>query len=152
MWDSTFFTNRSNDYFNWFLEKFTPLTASIYLDIFFKCRKISSCTVHWGGGISRAKNRFIAIYCPHIVHVWAVGGRHLHSFLLSVWLCLQNNTSTSWRSSSSFSEKATKIWKNLPLVLTLLSKNNGFVKTSGRFFSNFVAFSQCLDFTTEQCT
>ena len=34
----------------------------------------------------------------------------------------------------SFSEKATKIWKNLPLVLTLLSKNNYFVKTSGRFF------------------
>ena len=36
---------------------------------------------------------------------------------------------------SSFSEKATKIRKNLPLVLTLLSsKNNCFVKTSGRFF------------------
>ena len=34
----------------------------------------------------------------------------------------------------SFSEKATKIWKNLPLVLTLLSKNNCFVKTGGRFF------------------
>ena len=35
---------------------------------------------------------------------------------------------------SSFSEKATKIWKNLPLVLTLMSKNNFFVKTGGRFF------------------
>ena len=34
----------------------------------------------------------------------------------------------------SFSEKGTKIWKNLPLVLTLLSKNSCFVKTSGRFF------------------
>ena len=33
-----------------------------------------------------------------------------------------------------FSEKATKIWKNLPLVLTLLSKNSCFVKTGGRFF------------------
>ena len=35
---------------------------------------------------------------------------------------------------SSFSEKATKVWKNLPLVLTLLSKNNCFVKTGRRFF------------------
>ena len=34
----------------------------------------------------------------------------------------------------SFSEKAQKIWKNLPLVLTLLSKSNCFVKTGGRFF------------------
>ena len=34
----------------------------------------------------------------------------------------------------SFSEKATKIWKNLQLVLTLLNQNNCFVKTSGRFF------------------
>ena len=33
-----------------------------------------------------------------------------------------------------FSEKATKVWKNLPLVLTLLSKNSCFVKTGGRFF------------------
>ena len=51
-----------------------------------------------------------------------------------------------------FSEKATKFFKNLPLVLMLLGKNGCFVATSGRFFSNFVAFSQCLDFTTEQCT
>ena len=36
----------------------------------------------------------------------------------------------------SFSEKATKIWKNLPLALTLLSKNNCSVKLGGRFFSN----------------
>ena len=35
---------------------------------------------------------------------------------------------------SSFSEKATEIWKNLPLVLTLLSKNNWFVKTGGNSF------------------
>ena len=35
---------------------------------------------------------------------------------------------------SSFSEKVTKIWKNLPLILTLLSKNNCFVKPGGRFF------------------
>ena len=42
---------------------------------------------------------------------------------------------------SSFSEKATKIWKNLPLVLTLVSRNSCFVKTDGRFFSNFLAFS-----------
>ena len=34
----------------------------------------------------------------------------------------------------SFSEKATKNWKNLPFVLTLLSKNSCFVKTGGRFF------------------
>ena len=46
---------------------------------------------------------------------------------------------------SSFSEMGLKIRKNLPLSLTLLS--SCFVKTSGRFFSNFVAFSQCLDFT-----
>ena len=42
---------------------------------------------------------------------------------------------------SSFSEKAVKIKKNLPTVLTLLSKNSCFVKTGGRFFSNFAAFS-----------
>ena len=35
---------------------------------------------------------------------------------------------------SSFSKKVTKIWINLPLVLTLLSKKNCFVKTGGRFF------------------
>ena len=35
---------------------------------------------------------------------------------------------------SSFSEKATKIWKNLPLGLTLLGKNRCFVKTGKRFF------------------
>jgi hypothetical protein len=34
----------------------------------------------------------------------------------------------------SFSEKATKLRKKFPLVLTLPSKNNCFVKTSGRFF------------------
>ena len=42
-----------------------------------------------------------------------------------------------------------KIWKNLPPVLTkqlfLLSS----VKTSGRFFQIFVAFSEKLDFTPE---
>ena len=34
----------------------------------------------------------------------------------------------------SFSEDATKIWKNLPLALMLLNKNSCFAKTSGRFF------------------
>ena len=48
--------------------------------------------------------------------------------------------------SSAFSEKTTNIWKNLPLVLTnqLIYLVN--IKTRGRFFSNFVAFSQCLNF------
>ena len=36
-----------------------------------------------------------------------------------------------------FSEKATKIWKNLPLVLRLLSKYSCFVKTGLRFFQVF---------------
>ena len=35
---------------------------------------------------------------------------------------------------SSLSEKATKLWKNLPLVMTLLSKNSCFVKTGRRLF------------------
>ena len=37
---------------------------------------------------------------------------------------------------SSFSEKATKIWKNLPIVLTLLSKNilSNHLKQEGDFF------------------
>ena len=35
---------------------------------------------------------------------------------------------------SSFSEMATKIWKNLPLASTLLSKKSCFVKTGERFF------------------
>jgi hypothetical protein len=47
-------------------------------------------------------------------------------------------------------EKATKFEKNLPHVLTkqlfLLSS----VKTSGRFFQTFVAFSEKLDFTQPQ--
>ena len=34
----------------------------------------------------------------------------------------------------SFSEKATKTWKNLPFVLTLLSKTSCFVKKGGRSF------------------
>ena len=37
----------------------------------------------------------------------------------------------------SFSEKDTKIWKNIPLVLTVLSKNKCFVKTGERFFKFF---------------
>ena len=44
--------------------------------------------------------------------------------------------------NSRFSEKATKIRKNLPLVLTLLSK----CCNRWEIFSNFVAFSQCLNF------
>ena len=35
---------------------------------------------------------------------------------------------------SSFSEKATKIRKNIPLVMTQLSKNSSSVKTGGSFF------------------
>ena len=38
------------------------------------------------------------------------------------------------RLNFSFSEKATTFWKNLPFVLTLLSKDSCFVKTGGRFF------------------
>ena len=41
-----------------------------------------------------------------------------------------------------YSEKATKCRKNLPIFLTLL----GNVKYDGRFFSNFVAFSEYLNF------
>ena len=40
-----------------------------------------------------------------------------------------------------FSEKATKITKKSPIVLTLLSKS----QKNWEFFSNFVAFSQCLN-------
>ena len=45
-----------------------------------------------------------------------------------------NSLTDSHQVKFSFSEKAKKIWKNLPLVLTLLSKNSCFVKTGGRFF------------------
>ena len=38
----------------------------------------------------------------------------------------------------SFSEKATKFWKNLLLVLILLSKNSYFVKTGGRLFQTLL--------------
>ena len=48
--------------------------------------------------------------------------------------CQIGSRKLAWLWSSSFSQKATKIWKNLPLDLTLLSKNNCFVKTSGIFF------------------
>ena len=50
----------------------------------------------------------------------------LSSHPKNLWKC--------WVLKFSFSEKATKIWKNLPLVLTLLSKNSCCVKTRGRFF------------------
>ena len=46
-----------------------------------------------------------------------------------------------------FSEKATQIWKNIPLV-QLVSKT---VKLSGIFFSNFVAFLQYLNFKYQPC-
>ena len=52
------------------------------------------------------------------------------------WLIVENRR-TSFMDvplKCSFSEKATKIWKILPLVLTLLSKNIYFVKTGGRLF------------------
>ena len=42
-----------------------------------------------------------------------------------------------------YCEKATKIWKNLPFKLRNFKK-------SGRFFSNCLAFSQCLNFTEER--
>ena len=46
-----------------------------------------------------------------------------------------------------YSEKATNFWKNVPLFLTLLIS----VKTFMRFFQNFVAFSEYLNFT-DPCT
>ena len=56
----------------------------------------------------------------------------------------------SSRLKSSFSEKSTKIWKNLPLVLTVLSKNSCSVKKGGWFFQilwpshNVLTLSCCL--------
>ena len=50
-----------------------------------------------------------------------------------------------FRQKSSFSEKATKIWKILPLALMLLSKNSCFVKMGGRFFQ-IVALSKYFNF------
>ena len=41
-----------------------------------------------------------------------------------------------------FSEKAMKIWNNLPLVLTLLIKR----QNKWEMFSNLVTFSQCPNF------
>ena len=47
----------------------------------------------------------------------------------------------------SYSEKATKILKNHPLLLTIQLICPVNVKTKRRFFSKFVAFSQCRNFT-----
>ena len=44
-----------------------------------------------------------------------------------------------------FSEKATKIWKNLPISLTLPSN----IKGKRRLFQIFVAFSECLNFNSQ---
>ena len=44
-------------------------------------------------------------------------------------------------------EKATKFEKNLPLLLTKQLFSLSSVKTSGRFFQIFVAFSEKLNFT-----
>ena len=52
---------------------------------------------------------------------------------VSLWKCR--------RLKLRYYEKATKIWKNLPPVLTKLRS----VKTSGRFFQIFVAFSEKVD-------
>ena len=68
-----------------------------------------------------------------------VGGRELEDF--------KTNETAVEQVKLRRCEKATKLEKNLPPVLTkqlfLLSS----VKTSGRFFQIFVAFSEKLDFT-----
>ena len=59
--------------------------------------------------------------------------------LITLWRIRESVAESTWDPAFyilkySFSEKATKTWKNLPLVLTLQSKNSCFVKTGGRFF------------------
>ena len=80
-----------------------------------------------------------SVYCMVLFHIFRlhphdvlriVGWQFCQSHLCSKLSCFFQNVLVKF----SFSEKATKIWKNLPLVLTLLSKNSCFVKTSGRFF------------------
>ena len=50
----------------------------------------------------------------------------------------------------SFSEKATKFWKNLLLVLILLSKNSYFVKTGGRLFQILRPYRYVLNLITDK--
>ena len=71
---------------------------------------------------------------------WFVGTRN-GSFNLSNH-CVSNKVELFWEGH--------RLWKNLPLVLMLLSKNSCFVKTSGRFFQIFIALSKCLNFTMKK--
>ena len=58
----------------------------------------------------------------------------MHRSCSSFWSKLDEMWFAKFFVKFSFSEKATKNWKNLPFVLTLLSKNSCFVKTGGIFF------------------
>ena len=57
---------------------------------------------------------------------------------------LESRLEFKFRAKFSFSEKATKICRNLPQGLELLNS----VQTLRKFFSNFVAFSEHLNFKT----
>ena len=84
--------------------------------------------------VSRKKYKFdrSTHYCIYriLVEQWM----NLWFLCLSMVVGLQKDLTVK----SSFSEKATKIWKKFALVLTVLSENNCFVKTGGRFFQFFL--------------
>ena len=71
---------------------------------------------------------------PIIIYFWKNYKSNTSSY--NFIIIFMHNFRANYMMKSSFSEKATKVWKNLPLVLTLLSENNCFVKTSRRFFQN----------------
>ena len=67
------------------------------------------------------------------------------------WLCMIEE---KWKTPQevkllkfSFSEKATKIWKNLQFVSMLQSKKRLFRQNRSEIFSIFVSFSYCLNCT-----
>ena len=73
---------------------------------------------------------FSSIFHPHIRN----SSLHFHDAAFFV-IIIKSKVKTFW--------EGYKIWKNLPLVWRYCVN----VKTSGRFFSNFVAFSENLNFT-----
>ena len=79
-------------------------------------------------------SRYQSKWCPFLVHNWA-SSRSWWVSAVEVLINIGFKFHSYWSFLKfSFSEKVTKIWKNLPLVLTLLSRNSCFVKEVADFF------------------
>ena len=95
---------------NWII--FFHFSSTLLSDLF--------VTKNWALSWSSENGNYIFQALNHVVHI-----------NLNPWVLIKSNYHVV---KFSFPEKATKIWRKIPLVLTLLSKNSCFVKTGERFF------------------